>query len=147
MLDGSERFGLLSFLAQTIVCIAYDPDRRDSMKKRTERTFAVAGPKPPDDLMATMTDPWGRTVWLTKERWKHIIDGHKEVEGHMDALNQCVQTAEKRSKGHYPDAERLWVQNTGPSKWFCVVVRYEGRIGTVRTALAVKRGPRPGDLT
>jgi hypothetical protein len=97
--------------------------------------------------MATMIDPQGRTVWLTEERWKHIIDGHKEVERHMDALKKCVQTAEKRSAGNYPGAEKLWVRNIDPSKWFCVVVRYEGRIGTVRTALAVKRGPRPGDLT
>jgi hypothetical protein len=113
---------------------------------RAVRTSGVAGPKPPDDLMAAMTDSWGRVVWLTEERWRHIVDGHKEVERHLDVLKQCVQTAEKRSKGRYSGAEKLWMQDVGPSKWFCVVVRYEGRTGTIKTALAVKRGPRQGDL-
>lgn len=113
---------------------------------RTVRTSGVAEPKPPDDLMAAMTDSWGRAVWLTEERWQHIVDGHKEVERHLDVLKRCVQTAEKRSRGRYPGAEKLWVQNVGPSKWFCVVVRYEGRTGTIKTALPVKRGPRQGDL-
>jgi hypothetical protein len=113
---------------------------------RTERSAGVVGPKPPDDLMAAMIDSWGRAVWLTKERWQHIVEGHKEVERHMGALKLCVQTAETRSKGRYPGAEKLWVQNVGPSKWFCVVVRYEGRTGTIKTALPVKRGPRQGDL-
>jgi hypothetical protein len=105
----------------------------------------VADAKPPDDLMATMSDPHGRTVWLTEERWKHIVEAHKEVERHLDALKKCVQAAEKLSSGNYPGAEKLWARNIGPSTWFCVVVRYEGQIGTVRTALAVKRGPRRGD--
>ena len=111
-----------------------------------DMTSEVAGLEPPDDLMAAMTDSRGRAVWLTEERWQHIVDGHKEVERHLDVLKQCVQTAEKRSKGRYPGAEKLWVQDVGPSKWFCVVVRYEGRIGTIKTALPVKRGPRQGDL-
>ncbi len=113
---------------------------------RTVRASGAAGPKPPDDLMVAMIDSWGREVWLTEERWQHIVDGHKEVERHLDVLEQCVQTADKRSRGRYPGAEKLWVQNAGPSKWFCVVVRYEGRTGTIKTALPVKRGPRQGDL-
>jgi hypothetical protein len=102
--------------------------------------------KPPDDLLATMTDPQGRTVWLTEERWKHIIDGHPEVERHLDGLKRCVQTAEKRSKGNRKGAEKLWARNIGPAKWFCVVVGYEGRTGSIRTALPVTKGPREGDL-
>ncbi len=105
----------------------------------------MAGPKPPDDLMATMIDPRGRTVWLTERAWKHIVEQHQEVETHPDWLKKCVETAEMRTRGNYEGAEKLWAQNLGPSKWFCVVVRYEGRIGTIRTALAVKRGPRQGD--
>jgi len=106
----------------------------------------MAARKPPDDLIATMTDPRGRTVWLTEERWKHIIEGHPEVERHLSVLKQCVQAAEKRTRGNYKGAEKLWVRNTGPSKWFCVVVRYEGRTGSIKTALPVKAGPREGDL-
>ncbi|MGO9321554.1 MAG: hypothetical protein ACLQBY_12225 [Solirubrobacteraceae bacterium] len=106
----------------------------------------MAAPKPPDDLLATMTDPRGRTVWLTEERWKHIIEGHPEVERHLSVLKKCVETAEKRTRGNYKDTEKLWARNIGPAKWFFVVVRYEGRTGAVRTALAATKGPRQGDL-
>ena len=107
----------------------------------------MAEAKPPDDLIATMTDPRGRTVWLSKEGWDHIVEGHREVAQHLAELKKCVETAEKRTRGNYEGTEKLWTRNVGPSSWFCVVVRYEGQTGTVRTALAVKRGPpREGDL-
>jgi hypothetical protein len=130
----------------SVIAIAVLAASAGGGRGRTVRASGVAGPKPPDDLMAAMIDSWGREVWLTEERWQHIVDGHKEVERHLDVLEQCVQTAEKRSRGRYPSVEKLWVQNVGPSKWFCVVVRYEGRTGTIKTALPVKRGPRQGDL-
>jgi hypothetical protein len=130
----------------SVIAVAVLAASASGSRGRTERTSGVAGPMPPDDLMAAMSDSWGRAVWLTEERWRHIVAGHREVERHLEALEQCVQTAEKRSKGRYPGAEKLWVQNVGPSKWFCVVVRYEGRTGIIKTALPVRRGPRQGDL-
>lgn len=102
-------------------------------------------PKPPDDLVATMIDPQGRTVWLAQAQLDHIIEEHPEVGNHVDWLKKSVEKAEKRTKGNYKDSEKLWASRLGPSKWLCVVVRYEGRIGTVRTALASSKGPRPGD--
>lgn len=51
----------------------------------------MAPPTPPDGLLATMTDRQGRTVWLTEERWKHIIEGHPEVERHLPGLKRCVE--------------------------------------------------------
>lgn len=106
--------------------------------------MAVA--KPPDDLIATMTDPKGRTVTLTQERWEHIIEGHPEVERHLAALKQCVERAEARTRGKSEDSEKLWLRNVGPAKWFSVLVRYEGRTGAIRTAHADGRGPKPGEL-
>jgi hypothetical protein len=85
-------------------------------------------------------------VWLTQERWEHILEGHPEVERHLAGLKKCVETAEKRTRGRYEDTENLWVRKIGPAKWFSVLVRYEGRTGTVRIALGVTRGPRQGDL-
>lgn len=97
-------------------------------------------------LFTNLTDFRGRTVWLTEERWKHVIEGHPEVERHLPALKKCVEAAEKRTRGKYEGTEKLWARNIGPAKWFFVVVRYEGRIGTIRTALAATKGPRQGDL-
>ncbi len=102
--------------------------------------------KPPEDLLATMTDPRGRTVWLTEERWKHILEGHPEVERYLPGLKQCVETAESRTKGNREGVEKLWVRNIGPTKWFCVVVRYIGRTGSILTAMPVKAGPQERDL-
>jgi hypothetical protein len=96
--------------------------------------------------MATMMDPQGRTVWLTKRGWAHVLEEHQEVERHLPGLKKCVEKAEKRTRGKFADTEKLWLRNVGPAKWFAVVVRYEGRTGTIRTAYADGRGPRPGDL-
>lgn len=106
----------------------------------------MAPAKPPDDLIATMIDPQGRTVWLTQERWDHIIGEHREVERHLPVLKQCVEKAEKRTRGKYEDTEKLWLRNAGPAKWFAVVVRYERRTGAIRTAYPDGKGPRQGDL-
>jgi hypothetical protein len=108
--------------------------------------FAVAAAKPPDDLIATIIDPQGRTIWLTQERWDHILGGHPELARHLGVLKKWLDRADNRTRGNYPDIEKHWARNIGPAKWFTVVVRYEGRIGTVRTAIGVTKGPRQGDL-
>jgi hypothetical protein len=106
----------------------------------------VVAQEPPDDLIATVIDPQGRTVWLTQERWDHIVEGHPEIARYLQDVKKCVERADNRTKGNYPDAEKLWARNLGPAKWLTVVVRYEGRTGTIRTAIGVTKAPRQGDL-
>jgi hypothetical protein len=107
---------------------------------------AAKAAKPPDDLIATITDAQGRTVWLTQEGWDHILDGHPELATHLAGVKKCIERADDRTRGNFPDVEKHWIRNLGPAKWLTVVVRYEGRIGTVKTAIGVTKGPRQGDL-
>ena len=78
----------------------------------------VAPQKVPDDLILTMMDPQGRTVWLTQERWNHVVHGHPEVR--LADLNKAVETAEKRTRGNYAGSEKLRARNVveqGGSPW------------------------------
>lgn len=100
--------------------------------------------EPPDDLIATVTDPQGRAVAITQGRLDHIREGHPEVR--IEQLKRAVETAEKRTMGNRPGTEKLWARNTGPAKWFAVVVRYEKRSGVVITAMPTTKGPKSGDL-
>lgn len=101
-------------------------------------------PEVPDDLIATMTDPQGRTVWLTQRGWDHAQTGHPEIR--LPDLKRAVETAEKRTRGRFVDTEKLWARGVGPARWLVVVVAYEGRVGRVKTALAHTKDPRAGDL-
>jgi len=69
--------------------------------------------------MATMMDPQGRTVWLTKRGWAHVLEEHQEVERHLPGLKKCVEKAEKRTRGKFADTEKLWLRNVGPAKCVC----------------------------
>ncbi len=100
--------------------------------------------EPPEDLIATMTDRQGRTVWLTRERLDHILDGHREVR--VENIKKAVETAEKRTRGNTPGTEKLWARNLPPARWFAVVVAYEGRVGRVVTALGISKDPKSEEL-
>jgi hypothetical protein len=102
--------------------------------------------KPPDDLIATMTDAKGRTVWLTQKCWDHIVTEHRESRTQLESLKKTVQTADQRTKGNFPGSEKLWARDFGPSRWFTVVVAYEGRVGRVCTAIPSKKGPKEQEL-
>ena len=103
-----------------------------------------AAEDPPDDLIATITDYKGRTVWLTQERMDHIQVGHPEVRA--EHVKRALETADRRSKGNRPTTEKLWARNIPPAKWFTVVVAYEGRLGRVKTAIPSSDDPKTGEL-
>jgi hypothetical protein len=100
--------------------------------------------EPPSDLIATMIDPMGRTVWLAQRSWDHVTTEHPEVR--LAELKRAVETAEKRTSGKFAGTEKLWARNLGPAKWLTVVVAYEGRVGRVRTALGSTKDPRERDV-
>ena len=43
-------------------------------------------------------DRYGNTIYLTHERWEHIINpcGHPEMEGYLDHLRETVKTGKKQ---------------------------------------------------
>ncbi len=98
--------------------------------------------EPPENKTETLTDPLGRTVDLSEERWKHITDGHPDMEGRQEEVKAAIEAAEKRTAGRFPDTEKLWARNLGPARWLIVVVRYEDSQGTVRTAHGSTKSPK-----
>lgn len=103
-------------------------------------------PEPPDaDLVATATDPQGRTVELHRSTMtKHIERRHSELAGREPEIKKAVETAEKRTMGNTPDTEVLWSRKAGgPARWLVVVVGYTKRVGFVKTAYGSTDAPRP----
>lgn len=96
--------------------------------------------QPPDDLVASCTDFWGRTVTITASSLAHIAEGHPEIR--PKDVQLAVQKADKRTRGNRPGTEVLWAKGRpGGAKWIRVVVAYGGPVGTVKTAFDSTKGP------
>lgn len=97
---------------------------------------------PDEDCFESVTDPLGRPVNLSQERWAHVEDGHDDMRGRKEEVKAAIASAEKRTRGRFEDTEKLWARNLGPARWLVVVVRYEGGHGSVRTAYGCSKSPK-----
>ncbi len=70
---------------------------------------------------------------LTEERWAHIVERHREMEPHQNALLEVIAAPDRWLLGRRPGEEWFYVAG-GPSRWLKVVVGYEGQEGSVLTA-------------
>lgn len=109
-------------------------------RRYVQRVPRLRPPDPPEGIRAIMTDRWGRTVVLTEDRWQHIIEGHRAMDGLDLALKSAVEGADQRHIAR--GAEKLFGKNLGPAKWLVAVVAYDesGR-GTILTAYPQRRDP------
>ena len=82
------------------------------------------------------TDPDGRTVVLTFERWRHIVDKHDELHGHRDGVLEAIARPEERLPGHEPYEDWFYGRLAQPHRWIRVVVHYESDRGFIVTAFA-----------
>jgi hypothetical protein len=48
------------------------------------------------------TDPDGRRVVLSAERWLHVLEGHEELAGELDAILEALATPALRRHGRWP---------------------------------------------
>lgn len=87
------------------------------------------------------TDPDGRRVVLTDERWEHVIVGHPYVRITPEELIGVVAEPSARMSG--PESGEEWFYGTGlgPSRWIRVVVHYEHDEGLIRTAFPRRAYP------
>jgi hypothetical protein len=44
----------------------------------------------------TVQDRAGREIYLTEERWRHIISGHRALAGHLDDVLKTLQSGRRR---------------------------------------------------
>ena len=94
--------------------------------------------------LGSATDPDGRLVELTAERWEHILDprnGHPELEAFGDDVLRAVREPDARSSGRRSNEEWFFLRGRGPSRWLQVVVAYEADRGWIVTAFGRRRDP------
>jgi hypothetical protein len=48
-------------------------------------------------------DRYGNTIYLTDERWEHIIERHPELDGHRAEILRTVRLGRRRRDPFYPD--------------------------------------------
>ena len=91
--------------------------------------------------LATITDSSGRRVRLTEERWRHVIDGHPELEPFLLAVLAAVEAPSRWLAGRAPGEEWYLAEGSGPSRWLQVVVAFSGDDGNIVTAFGRRRLP------
>ena len=92
-------------------------------------------------VRGAVSDPDGRHVELTDERWEHIVERHPEIDGYDDEVLQAVGAPDERFPGGVENEEWFYARTDAPSNWLKVVVAYaEGR-GYIVTAYARKSMP------
>lgn len=56
----------------------------------------------------TVRDRRGREIYLTEERWKHIIEEHEELRGHFDDVLDAVRKGRRRQEPIDPGSYRYY---------------------------------------
>jgi len=95
-------------------------------------------------ILTETTDPDGRRVELTEERWRHILDeedGHPELARYQAEVMRAVQTPDERRPGRKSNEQWFFLRDAGPSRWLQVVVAYEDDRGWIVTAFGRRRNP------
>jgi len=54
----------------------------------------------------TVRDRYGNELYLTEERWKHILERHDELEGRLDDLLATLRYGERRQEAIEPQKYR-----------------------------------------
>jgi hypothetical protein len=92
--------------------------------------------------MDTIVDPLGRTVRLTDERWRHIVDGHPYMAPFRAEVLQAVRAPTDRAEQPRSGQDWFYLGNAGPSRWLKVVVAFdEDFVGSIRTAFPRRSKP------
>lgn len=93
-------------------------------------------------LRRSIRDARGREVFLTRERWEHIVDGPPELAAHEDDVVRAVEAPTEVVPGHGPDEEWYYLADVGPSRRLKVVVVFE-RSASDRIITAFPRRRKP----
>src|SRR5215208_3752208 len=102
----------------------------------------VRAPARADDFCVWETsDPNGRAVELTLQRWSHIAEGHPELHVTPTAILSIVAEPDRHTGGRRAGEEWFYGRDIGPSAWLRVVVHYERDRGRIITAFPRRAFP------
>jgi hypothetical protein len=54
----------------------------------------------------TVRDRFGNDIYLTDERWEHVIEGHPEMDGYEEALRDTIRSGQRRQEQLAPQKFR-----------------------------------------
>jgi hypothetical protein len=93
-------------------------------------------------VVADTSDPDGRRVELTAERWEHIRSRHPELAEERDTILAAVARPSKRlDEPRGPSESWYYLAGVGPSRWLKVVVIFDGDVGHLITAFPRRSFP------
>jgi len=81
-------------------------------------------------------DTYRREVELTERRWRSIVDGHPEIAPDLARALMVMGEGVMLGLGRDRTEDDFYVFNIRPDVWIKVVVRGEGEVREVVTALA-----------
>lgn len=87
------------------------------------------------------TDPDGRRLLLSQERWSHVVEEHDELREERDAILEGLKRPAARRPGRHPNEEWFYVAGPGPTHFVKVVVHYDEGEGLIVTAFPRRRFP------
>ena len=58
----------------------------------------------------TVQDRYGNTIYLTEERWHHILESRPELELHFDEFLETIQTGRRKQDALIPNEYRYFKQ-------------------------------------
>ena len=87
-------------------------------------------------------DQFGRTVYLSRERWSHINQEHPEVAPFLEHIKQALESPDSFNKSNF-DENVIYYYNYFKSKdngakYLLVIVKYLNAHGFIITAYFVK---------
>jgi hypothetical protein len=92
--------------------------------------------------MDTTSDPLGRTVHLTEERWEHIVGGHPYMAPFRAEVLRAVEAPTDHVAQPRLGQDWFYLRDAGPSRWLKVVVAFDGdSVGSIRTAFPRRSKP------
>jgi len=95
--------------------------------------YPGAAPVDEEDVVAATSGQDGRAVLLFSRTWGHILEGHPEMEEHLEAVMEVAEDPEHREPDQLIGRERFF-RRVGPEAWMRVVIEIAGPIDRVVTA-------------
>jgi len=102
-------------------------------------------------ILAEAVNPDGVRVVLFEDTWlRHILNprsGHAELEPHLKAVLEAIASPEHREQESWPERERFFKRDVGPSRWLMVVVDSAEEPARIVTAFGYRHGRSPEGWT
>lgn len=102
-------------------------------------------------ILAETATVEGTRVVLFEDTWLlHVLNpdhGHAELEPHLKAVLDAIGSPDHREPDGWPDRERFFKRDVGPSRWLMVVVDFEEEPARIVTALGYRHGHSPDGWT